>query len=273
MTQTLSIGPLVVPVALLLGLLAYFLGSLVGKRIGRRAGVDVDPALFRILLAGAIAARLAFVVQFHEAYVKAPLDILDIRDGGWTPLAGLVVAALYALVLGLRRAGWGKPLAAALGTAGAVWTLGALTLGALEQAARLPALRMAALDGPPVMLTDFVGKPIVLNLWATWCPPCRREMPVLQEAQAQRSEVNFVFLNQGESAERVQSWLAAQKLPLRNVFLDVRGEAGTQIGQRGLPVTLFYDAHGRLIDTRVGELSRATLAQRLDAITSPARAK
>lgn len=273
MTQTFTIGPLMFPMTLLLGLLAYFVGSWVGKRVGRRAGLQVEPMLFRMLLAGAIAARLAFVVQFHAAYARAPLEILDIRDGGWTPLAGLAVAAAYALAVGLRRKGWGRPLAAAIGTAGAVWIVGALALGALGQAARLPALRMSALDGQPVTLTDFLGKPTVVNLWATWCPPCRREMPVLQQAQAERADVNFVFVNQGESAQKVQSWLAAQQLPLRNVVLDARGEAGVAMGARGLPTTLFFDAQGRLADTRVGELSRATLAQRLNAIASVAPPK
>ena len=270
MTQTLSIGPLMVPYALLLALLAYFLAMSVGKRTGRRAGVNVEPLLFRILLAGAVAARLAFVVQFHDAYLKAPLDILDIRDGGWTPLAGLAVAAAYAMVVGLRRGVLRIPVASAIGTAAAVWMLGTTVMGALDNAGRMPALSVLAVDGKSVTLTDFRGKPTVVNLWATWCPPCRREMPVLHQAQTERADVNFVFLNQGESAHKVQSWLAAQNLPLRNVLLDARGEAGIQLGQRGLPTTLFYDAQGRLVDTRVGELSHATLAQRVAAISSPA---
>lgn len=271
MTQTLSIGPLVVPYALLLALLAYFLGLLAGKRAGRAAGVDIEPLLFRILLAGAVAARLAFVVQFHDAYLKAPLGILDIRDGGWTPLAGLVVAAAYALVAGQRRRVLRIPAAAAVGTAAAIWILGTTVLAALDNAGQMPALRTMAADGRSVTLTDFRGKPTVVNLWATWCPPCRREMPVLQQAQVERPDVNFVFLNQGESADKIRSWLAARNLPLQNILLDVRGEAGVLLGHRGLPTTLFYDARGRLIDTRVGELSRAALAQRLAAISSQAR--
>lgn len=107
---------------------------------------------------------------------------------------------------------------------------------------------------------------MVVNLWATWCAPCRREMPVLQQAQAARPEVHFVFLNQGESAERVLAFLGSQQLPLRNVLLDAHGQAGAQLGHRALPTTLFYDASGRLVDTRVGELSHATLAQRLEAM-------
>ena len=62
--------------------------------MGRQAGIDAEPLLWRIVLIGAVAARLVFVVQFNDAYLKAPLTILDIRDGGWSPLAGFFVAAV-----------------------------------------------------------------------------------------------------------------------------------------------------------------------------------
>jgi len=140
-----------------------------------------------------------------------------------------------------------------------------------DAAGRLPALTMQSVAGQSVALADFQGKPTVVNLWATWCPPCRREMPVLHAAQTERSEVNFVFLNQGESAAKVQAYLTAQQLPLRNVLLDAHGEVGVQMGHRALPTTLFFDAQGRLVDTRVGALSRATLAQRLDTLSSPSK--
>jgi thiol-disulfide isomerase/thioredoxin len=274
MNQTLQLGPLTFPFALLLAMTALVLGMSAGRSIGRRAGIDAEPLLWRLLLVGAVAARLAFVLQFHEAYLKAPLDILDVRDGGWTPLAGLAAAAVYAIAAGLRRSPLRPPLAAALGTVALVWAVGTLVLGALtSEVTRVPALRMQALGGQSVALTDFKGKPTVLNLWATWCPPCRREMPVLLQAQAQRPDVNFVFLNQGESGPTVQAFLAAQRLPLRNVLLDVRGEAGIQLGHRALPTTLFFDASGLLVDARVGELSPATLGQRLAAFSPPSPTK
>lgn len=270
MTQTLALGPLTLPYSLLLVIAAVGLASFAGQRAARAAGVDVEPLLFRLFLAALVAARLAFVLQFQDAYLKAPLDILDIRDGGWTPLAGAAVALAYAVAAGMRRPALRRPLAAAVGTAAAVWLIGTTVLGMLSgDNARLPPVQAQALDGRVVALSDFRGKPTVVNLWATWCPPCRREMPVLQQAQAERPDVNFVFLNQGESAGKIRSFLAAQNLPLQNVLLDARGEVGAQLGHRALPTTLFIDAQGRLTDTRVGELSRATLAQRLAAAASP----
>lgn len=106
----------------------------------------------------------------------------------------------------------------------------------------------------------------MVNLWATWCPPCVREMPVLQKAQADHPGVNFVFVNQGESADKVAAWLVARKLSLRNVLLDGQGQIGAAFKQRALPTTLFFNAKGQLVSMRVGELSAATLTERLQAV-------
>jgi thiol-disulfide isomerase/thioredoxin len=271
MTQTVAIGPLTFSAVLLLGLAGAVLGIVAGAWAGRHQKIDVEPLLFRAAVIGFVAARLAFVTQFRDAYLEAPLSIVDIRDGGWTPLAGFAAAALYLVIVTARRAPVRMPLAAAVGTAAMVWVMGAAALASLPQDGDrgLPALALQNLQGQDVALSAFHGKPTVVNLWATWCPPCRREMPVLREAQVRRTDVNFVFLDQGESAEKVRRFLDAQDLPLANVLLDLHGKAGEQLGTRALPTTFFFDAQGRLADARVGELSPATLAQRLATLTSP----
>ena len=129
------------------------------------------------------------------------------------------------------------------------------------------------MGGGELDLRQAPGVPTVVNLWATWCPPCRREMPVLGAAQQARPDVHFVFLNQGESAQQVATYLARSGLALRNVLLDGRGEAGATLGHRSLPTTLFFDASGRLVDTRVGELSEASLAERLATLSPGAPRK
>jgi thiol-disulfide isomerase/thioredoxin len=264
MSQTLNLGPLAIPAALVLASLALVLAGVAGRAVARRLGRDAEPPLLSIVLAGLLAARLGFIARFHDTYLAAPLSVFDIRDGGFAPWIGLGAGLLVALAIGARRAAWRQPLAAAIATAAVVWGAGWFTLHALDESvARLPELTLSGLDGQPVALTAFHGRPTVVNLWATWCPPCRREMPVLQQAQASRPDVNFVFLNQGEAAAKVQGFLAGQHLPLRNVLLDTHGQAASQFGARGLPTTLFFDADGRLTDTRIGELSPATLEARL----------
>ena len=81
-------------------------------------------------------------------------------------------------------------------------------------------------------LAGFIGTPTVLNLWATWCPPCRREMPVLQQAQGANPDVNFVFINQGEKADDIQGFIDRQGLTLRNVLVDERLQTGSALGHR-----------------------------------------
>lgn len=270
MPSVFQIGSVVLPTSLVFMLVAMAAATLIGKRIGSRAGVaadvDIEATLFQTLVVGVVVARLWFVMHFSAAYQASPLAILDIRDGGWRPLAGFVAAWLFALVRQFNRPALRKPLLAALCGATAIWGGGLFALSRPEPEQKLPALTLVSLQGANVSLAQFEGKPTVVNIWATWCPPCVREMPVLHEAQARNPTVNFVFINQGESAQRVGGWLAARNLPLRNVLLDYRGQALDTFNQRGLPTTLFFDAKGRLISARTGELSAATLAEKLDSI-------
>lgn len=270
MNQTVAIGPLTFSAVLLLGLLAAVLGAVAGAWAGRAGKVDVEPLLFRAAVVGFVVARIGFVVQFHDNYLASPLSVFDIRDGGWMPLAGFAAAAIVLLALAVRSPVLRKPLAAAVGVAALVGVMGAAALASLpaDGGARLPQLALEDLQGRQVPLSTFHGKPTVVNLWATWCPPCRRELPALRDAQAQRTDVNFVFLDQSESPEKVRRFLAAQQLPLANVLLDLHGQAGEQLGTRALPTTFFFDAQGHLTDVRVGELSPATLTQRLAALTA-----
>lgn len=267
--QTLTLGPLVLSLPLVVGTAAFLVASYVGRRFARVQSADVDRHFLRTLLVGLVVARLAFVLQFHDAYLKAPLSIVDIRDGGWHAGIGFGAALAYAGVVLARRLAPRKPLIAAYGTAVGLWLAATVALSSGDaDDVRMPALALPGTDGTTVRLASFEGRPTVVNLWATWCPPCRREMPVLQKAQAARPDVHFVFLNQGEPLPRVAAYLNASGLPLRNVLLDAKADAGTAMGHRALPTTLFFDARGRLVDTRVGELSEGSLAERLAKLTS-----
>jgi thiol-disulfide isomerase/thioredoxin len=272
MSPTLQLGPLALPLAPLLFGAAILVAFAVGTWWGRRSGVDAAPVLLRMLLIGAVAARLGFVWEWHSRYLGDPLSILDLRDGGWAPVAGFAAAYLVALAHTRRQRALRRPLIGA--------TLTALVLGATVQAllpvtqatgAPLPALNLTALDGRSVGLAAFRGRPAVVNLWATWCPPCRRELPLLEQAQREHADVHFVFVDQGEARDPVARFLGAQNLPLRNVLLDPALATAAAFERSALPTTLFFDAGGRLVATRVGALSAATLAERLASLhTAPA---
>jgi thiol-disulfide isomerase/thioredoxin len=266
---TLQIGPLALPMMPLLFLLAAALGLFAGKRIGMRSGVDADAAVLGVLLIGLLAARVGFVWQWRGAYLPHPLGILDIRDGGYEPGAGIAAACLYALFRVQRQRELRKPLAGAALTMLVAWAAGTLAIGIFSaNAVTLPPLRLHAIDGHEVSLSAFAGRPTVVNLWASWCPPCRREMPILGHAQAASPDVDFVFINQGEAPERVLRYLQDQNLGLRNVLLDASGTAGRAFDQQALPATLFFDARGHLVSARIGALSEATLAAGLAGLRS-----
>lgn len=272
MSGALQLGPVSLPWTLLLVFLAIVLARWVGQRLARRTGVDAEPQLLRTLLVALVVARLAFVFSYRDAYLEDGWGIVDIRDGGWMPMAGLLAAGLYVLHVGKRQRPLRKPLWAAYSSGTALYAAGTLAL-ALAAPARqlLPAVTLADLQGRPVALQQFQGRPVVLNLWASWCPPCRREMPVLASAQQRYPQVHFVFANQGESAQKVRAFLSGDRLDLANVLLDARGELARHIGHRALPTTLFFDARGVLAEVRIGEVSQATLAERLSRLgASPA---
>ena len=104
MTQTVQLGPLVLSLPLLMGIAAFLIAGWTGRRLGKDQAAEVDRQLLRTVLVGLVVARLAFVVQFRDAYLKSPLGILDIRDGGWHAAIGVGAALAYAGVVLVRRA-------------------------------------------------------------------------------------------------------------------------------------------------------------------------
>lgn len=268
MNPAITLGPLVLPWGLGAVLASLLVAWALGRWLGRRQGADPGDALWGAFWAGALLARIAFIVEYRSAYLAEPLSMLDIRDGGWNPVAGLLGAWLYALVRARRRAPQAWPaLRSALMAGTAVFVAGLGALSALPDTDRhLPALTVRSLQGAEVDLRTFQGKPTVINLWATWCPPCVREMPVLAAAQRQSPDVNVVFLNQGEAADQVRAWLRSRGLGLDNALIDETRAAGAVFEQKAFPTTLFFDADGRLVGTRIGELSAATLQERLARI-------
>jgi thiol-disulfide isomerase/thioredoxin len=121
------------------------------------------------------------------------------------------------------------------------------------------------LDGKGVKITDISQqRPTVVNLWASSCPPCRRLMPVLEQAEQRYSDVTFISLNQRESSETVQQFLQEEGLNLEYVLLDSRGEIATNKGIFSLPATLFFDANGVLVHSHAGEISAVSLQRSIE---------
>ncbi|MGH8116805.1 MAG: TlpA family protein disulfide reductase [Rhodanobacteraceae bacterium] len=264
--HAISLGPWVFPIGIIAIALGWLAASAVAAFLRKRGHADAAPALWWLLLAALLAGRATYVVRWWPAYHASPWwSIFDIRDRGFNPLA-----AVLALALVIPLVAWGRPrlrralpIAAAGGLAIAALTVFAASQLQVSAHPPLPNTALRQMDGRPATLASLAGEPMVINLWATWCGPCRREMPMLIEASHGTPGVRFVFVDQGESAATVRTFLASQALQPAHVLLDANSELSRDYRVPGYPTTLFVGADGRLRDTQVGPLSRATLEQHL----------
>jgi thiol-disulfide isomerase/thioredoxin len=112
---------------------------------------------------------------------------------------------------------------------------------------KMPALKLVDVDGRERSISEWRGKTVVVNFWATWCEPCRDEMPALARLREQLKDRPFEVLavNYGESNAKVAGFLEREKLALP-VLLDGDKAASERWGAKGLPMTFLVDARGRV---------------------------
>lgn len=256
MDGILQFGPLMIAtdralaVALLWGFVA--LGGIIAARTHSNAG----RTSWLALLVGILAARVGFVTANYSAFMAEPLTVFAFWQGGFSPWLGVAAAAFVVLV----KLGRTRPGIALLGTLGALALIYGGTAMLLAPEPRpLPSnLSLRNLDGSWTNIDDARGQPMVINLWATWCPPCRREMPMVIDVAAS-STVPVLLANQGETVEQVRAYLAREGLADDAILLDPRGSLGAATGSAALPTTLFIDGAGQIRKVHAGEISRAAL--------------
>lgn len=263
---TINIGPLALASSHLILLISLLLATLTGWWIGHQSQRNPEKHLFSLLLLGLIVARLAFVVIYFDHFRDSPWRALDIRDGGFIIWPGIIAAVLTGLWLVWRDQALRRSLGGALAVGLVFWGVSSYLLHAMQQGTQLPDMNLLNLDGQQVSLQELNGRPLVVNLWATWCPPCRREMPVLADAQRREAGITFAFVNQGEGPGEIIRFMEDTQLTLDNVLLDSGGQFGQRVGSRALPTTLFYNAQGQQVASHLGELSAASLSHQIAKI-------
>ncbi len=139
-----------------------------------------------------------------------------------------------------------------------------------QTAEKAPDFTVYTADGSTVKLSDLLGKPTVVNFWASWCGPCRGELPDFQTVWAEMGDdVNFVMVNLtgGSDTQAAAEKLIAAQGYTFPVYFDVDNDAATAYSIFSIPVTVFIDAEGNLISSRIGMMDEQALRDRIALIT------
>ena len=128
-----------------------------------------------------------------------------------------------------------------------------------------PAVSLRRLDGQTADLDQLRGKPVVLNFWATWCPPCRAEMPELDALSRERGDISVLAVDVQEDVVQVERFQAELALTLP-IALDSDGQTWAIYRTRGLPTTFLIDGAGMIRDINIGPLTRALLESKLERL-------
>ena len=135
-----------------------------------------------------------------------------------------------------------------------------------------PDFTVVDLSGQAHKLSDFVGQPIVLNFWASWCGPCKSEMPDFQKAyETYGDRIHFVMVNltdgSGETVKTASDFIASAGYTFP-VYYDTLSDAAMTYGVNAVPVTYFIDSSGQLVAYGQGALDAWTLQSGIDMILS-----
>lgn len=185
------------------------------------------------------------------------------RSRGWLIAGGALLIGLVALGITLLRPGGRDP---SPGAATATGDGGATAASADRPDA--PDLEFARRDGGTIALATFEGQPLVLNFWASWCPPCVAEMGSLLEPAHQRygHEVAFLGVNLQDEPAAAQRIIDQTGITYE-LAVDENGAAFAAFSGVGMPTTVFIDAQGRIADRHTGILTADQLEAQIARLT------
>ncbi len=130
-----------------------------------------------------------------------------------------------------------------------------------------PNFTLTTLQGEPVKLSDYAGKVVMVNMWATWCPPCKAELPTIDAYYQEHSNDGFVVLavNSQEAQSTVNTYISSTGFTFP-VLLDSRGDVMDLYNVRALPTSFIIDRDGTVRHIHTGEVSRQQLAQYVEPL-------
>lgn len=128
-----------------------------------------------------------------------------------------------------------------------------------------PDFALALDDGREINLSDLRGSPVMLNFWATWCPPCRAEMPEIVRAAEADEDLVVIAVNVQEAVKQVRSFAEEYEMQMP-VARDINGKLRDLYQVRGMPTSIFIDRDGNISSTWAGGLNAEQLETELDRI-------
>ena len=122
------------------------------------------------------------------------------------------------------------------------------------------------IDGRIITLSDYKNDtPVVLNFWASWCGPCISELPHFDKLEKEYKQVTFLMVNL-ENKSTAEKFLQDNKFSFKNVLLDENEKAASVYDIYSIPVTVFIDKQGNIVNTKIGTLSEKTLRAEIEKI-------
>ncbi|RKX89394.1 MAG: hypothetical protein DRP70_03845 [Spirochaetes bacterium] len=273
LTDSVSLGPLSIPVILLLSILiaaaAFFAGSffIKGGKTNRRIFSDL---LFAPVLPFLLVWKLSLLITDARDVFINPGLLLYSSGGLLNILIGVTAGGLW-LSYRWKKAKspgnvnramiWAMGTALVLSLAVAGYTM--LSGAEIKQKEKLPVVVFSDEKGVAWDISESAGSIVVLNFWASWCPPCRAEMPMLERLQSDPKFKNVVFYAVNASRTEKNSgdgsaWIESNGIELPLLFDDT-GQGMNAYRITGLPTTIVTDSEGRVIERKTGAVSRSWL--------------
>lgn len=143
--------------------------------------------------------------------------------------------------------------------------------GAASAGDRAPDFSVVDVAGERVSLSSFTGKPVIVNFWATWCPPCRAELPYFDKLAAEHEgAVQFMMVDltdgRRETIEVAKAFVEREGYSFP-IFFDTEYEGASAYGVRAIPTTVVVDARGEIADVHIGAMDESTLRGYVDRVT------
>jgi cytochrome c biogenesis protein CcmG/thiol:disulfide interchange protein DsbE len=288
MPEAFSIGPFLIPTRTAGFLLMALLALWIVHRVANYLKTDFNLCV-RIgeqgLWVGIVASRLSFALLNWSSFSAKPWSVLYLWQPGYSFSAGIITALAHILYRIYRQEA--KQRRAIISSLSAGFTLPVLLfIGMLLTINQfvdteifipgdtVPGDRVTAdLYGKPVSFADFSGKGLVINFWATWCPPCRREMPLLEEVYDKYKSKGIVVIGvaMDGSPEAIRNYIESVgvtypiwgNIMANNSGVSSGASLSNMFGVVGFPTTFFVDADGVIQSSYVGELNLAILNNRI----------